>query len=75
MDEHGHEVLARAILKAWGVESWKQVSDELRKTVKEKENCCMTRGYRTLAINDQVSKQGCRWTLRWKKPEPLISAS
>lgn len=37
MNEAGHEVMSAAILKAWGVESWEQPSDELRKLMKQKE--------------------------------------
>lgn len=36
MDEVGHQVMATAILKAWGVESWEDPSNELRSAVKKK---------------------------------------
>lgn len=38
MDAAGHEVLAKAILQAWGIETWRQADDELRRAVKAKES-------------------------------------
>jgi lysophospholipase L1-like esterase len=37
MNQVGHEILASAILKAWGVETWEPATEELRKAVKQKE--------------------------------------
>lgn len=37
IDARGHEVMAKTILNAWGVESWEPVSDELQQLLKQKE--------------------------------------
>lgn len=38
MNEAGHQVMAKAILKAWGVTSWKEPLAELRKLIKQREH-------------------------------------
>jgi len=38
MNEAGHQAMAQAILKAWGIESWKEPVAELRKLVKQREH-------------------------------------
>ena len=38
MNEAGHRVMAEAILKAWGIESWEEPSAELRKLIKQREH-------------------------------------
>ncbi|APZ95912.1 GDSL-like Lipase/Acylhydrolase [Fuerstiella marisgermanici] len=37
MDARGHRVMAKAILNAWGLDSWKEPSPELQKLVQQRE--------------------------------------
>ncbi|MCP4785105.1 MAG: SGNH/GDSL hydrolase family protein [Fuerstiella sp.] len=37
MNEAGHHIMAAAILKAWGVESWEEPASELQRLMKQKE--------------------------------------
>lgn len=37
IDETGHQVMAQAVLTAWGVASWEAASDELKSLVKQKQ--------------------------------------